>query len=248
MMIKTFIAEDEEPSLNRLKRLLEEYPNLQLVGTALNGIAAIEEVNKLRPDLLLLDIKMPGKNGFEVLEELEYVPLVIFITAYNQYAIKAFEENAVDYLLKPVSPKRLTSSINRVLERKIPMDINLFNDLFKKGYRPDYIRRFTVKRGDEILIIPEEQVYYFKAEEGYIFLHTYSNHFFFEMTLRDLEKNLNPSKFCRIHKSYIVALDQILKIKKWFKGEVMVEMKDEQGSILKVSRNFKPLLLKRLPK
>ena len=215
MMINTFIAEDEEPSLNRLRRLLNEYPNLQLVGTAFDGITAIQEINRLRPDLLLLDIKMPGKNGFEVLDGLEYVPLVIFITAYNQYAIKAFEENAVDYILKPVSPKRLASAIDRVLERKIPLDLNLFKELFKKGYSPNHIRRFTVKRGDEILIIPEEQVCFFKAEEGYIFLHTYSDYFFFEMTLKDLEKSLNPSKFCRIHKSYIVALDQILKLKKW---------------------------------
>lgn len=246
MKIKTFVAEDEPHSLTRLKGLLEEFPELSVVGEARNGINAIKKIDDIRPDLVFLDIHMPGATGFEVLERISENPMVVFITAYDIYAIKAFEENAVDYILKPLSKDRLRRTVDRVIRlnsRLGDMDLEKLR-LVIKG--KDIIRRFIIKTGDEIQIIPEEEVLYFSAEDKYVFLHTADNRYFFDMTLKELEESLDPDKFCRIHKSWIISLDKIEKMRKWFHGEYIVELKNLPDTSLKVSRSYKAALQEKL--
>jgi DNA-binding LytR/AlgR family response regulator len=248
MSIKTFIAEDEPLSAERLKDLLRVFPDIDVIGEAGDGPSAIEKINRLKPRLVFLDIHMPGASGFDVLEQIHYTPLpmVIFITAYDQYALKAFEENAVDYILKPLSGERLKKAVTRVLDRSVSPDRQLLEQLRLAMAKQEHIKRFTVSRADEILIIPQEKVFYFKSEDKYTFLYTADDRFFFDMTLKELEQNLDPRHFCRIHKSCIVALDKITKIKKWFQREVLAQINDESRTSLKVSRNYKPELLNRL--
>jgi DNA-binding LytR/AlgR family response regulator len=246
--IKAFIAEDEPLSAERLKDLLDKFPDISVIGEAGDGISAVKQINRLKPGLLFLDIHMPGASGFEVLEQIDYRPrpLVIFITAFDQYALKAFEENAVDYILKPLSLERLEKSVNRVIQRNAVIDERMLERLRLAMGMQDYMKRFTVSRGDEIIIIPEHRVYYFKAEDKYTFLYTDKDRFFFDLTLKELEQCLDPHCFCRIHKSTIVALEKIVKIKKWFKRDVLLQLDDPQRTSLKVSRIYKPGLMKRL--
>ena len=246
MKIKAFITEDEPHSLERLKELLQDFPDLTVVGEAMDGISAVKLINEMKPDLVFMDIQMPGATGFEVLDQIHYDPMIVFVTAFDKYAIRAFEKNAVDYILKPTSKERLTKAVKKVIEKNYKIsDMDLIR--LKQTLREkDYLFRFIVKVKDEILIFPEEDVYYFKAEDKYIFLYTKDKHFFFDMSLKELEKNLNPHKFCRIHKSAIVAIDKIKKIKKWFHSDYILELKDQQDSRLKVSRNYKAALLEKL--
>lgn len=231
MLINSIIVEDEEHSLNRLKKLLNNFDYIRLVGEAREGEEAVELIEQKRPDLIFLDINLPGKNGFEILRDISYEPLVIFVTAYQEYAIKAFEENAVDYLLKPFDLKRLKMSIERVIERKQVIDKNLL----EKFISNKYLKKFSIKDRDIILIIPEEEIYYFKAEDKYVFLCTRDDEYYYDNTLKNLEEILDPEKFIRIHKSYIVSIEHIKRFKKYFTRDYMLEL--DNGIELKIGRS-----------
>ncbi len=235
MKFRTVIAEDEPHSLERLKDLLKAFEKIQIVGEAVDGFDAIEKIESLKPDLVFLDIQMPGATGFEVLEKINQKPTIIFVTAYDSYAIKAFEAKALDYILKPTSKERLAQTVNRVLELRKHSTPGwapgLIEDLKHAVMGKSYLKRFAVKTGDEILIIAESDVFYFNADKKYNFLHTKSKRFFFEMTLKELEDSLDPEIFCRIHKSAIVSLDKIKKLKKWFHSELIVQLNDSEGTI-----------------
>ncbi len=246
MRIKTFIAEDEPHSRERLRELLGDFPELSLSGEAGDGIEAVEKINSLRPELVFLDIRMPGASGFDVLEKIKVNPMVVFVTAYDNYAIKAFEENAIDYILKPVSKERLEKTVKKVVRlnnRLGDLDLRRLKQVLKGS---EYPRRFIVKKGEEIRIIPEEEVYYFSSEDKYVFLHNKNGRYFFEMTLKELEESLDPDKFCRIHRSWIIALDKIKTMKKWFHGEYLVELDDHPDTVLKISRRHKGKLQEKL--
>ena len=246
MKIRVFIAEDEPHSLDRLRSLLEEYSDFTIVGEAQDGIEAIKKIDRLKPDLLFLDIQIPGATGFQVLEKIKVDPMVVFVTAYDRYAIRAFEENAIDYILKPFSPQRFSKAVKKIVEKNYRLSQSDVDRLKLSLKEPDYLRRFVVKLGDEIRILPEADVYFFKADNKYVFLHTKDKHYFFDLSLKDLEQNLDPDKFCRIHKSFIVSIDKIKKLKRWFHGEFLVEMKDATESTLKVSRGYKNRLQAKL--
>ncbi len=246
MKIKTFIAEDEPNSMERLKELLQDFPELSVEGEAADGLQAIKSINRQKPDLVFLDIRMPGATGFEVLEKIEANPMVIFVTAYDEYAIKAFEENAVDYILKPTSKERLSKAVKRVLDLNFRLDHMDLLRLKQSLKKDSYLHRFVVKKGDEIRIFPEEDVCYFKAQDKYVFLHTADKQYFYDLPLKELEEKLDPDRFCRIHRSHIVSLDKIKKIKKWFHSEYIVELKDDARTTLKVSRNYKSALQEKL--
>jgi DNA-binding LytR/AlgR family response regulator len=244
--IKTFIAEDEPNSMERLKELLKEFPELSVEGEAGDGLQAIKSINSQKPDLVFLDIRMPGATGFEVLEKIEANPMVIFVTAYDEYAIKAFEENAVDYILKPTAKDRLSKAVKRVLDLNFRLDHMDLLRLKQAIKRESYLRRFVVKKADEIQIFAEDEVYYFNAQDKYVFLHTQDKQFFYDLPLKELEEKLDPDNFCRIHRSHIVSLGKILRIKKWFHSEYIVELKDDARATLKVSRNYKAALQDKL--
>jgi len=245
MKIRSIIVEDESHSIERLKFLLKDLKNIQIIGEAQDGKAAIELINNLKPELIFLDIQLPGTSGFGVLEKISYPVMVIFVTSYDQYAIKAFEKNAVDYILKPTSKERLKKAVERVINLNKRLDENTIEVLKSMFEKSSYMTRFAVKLGDEILIIPQEDVYYFNAEDKYVFLHTYDRKFFYDATLKELEDILDPEIFCRIHKSYIVSINKIKKLKKEFFSEYSAVL-DDNKTILKVGRNFLPKLRKNL--
>lgn len=244
--MKAVIVEDESYSLDRLIKLLSSFQEIEIVGTAGDGETAIEIINRRKPDVIFLDIELPVFNGFEVVRRLNYNPKVVFITAYDRYAIKAFEINSVDYILKPVEPDRLKNTIQRLKEEKTGINGSVIESLLKSIKSRGYLKHFSIKKGDEIIILPEEEVYYFKAEDKYVFLCSYNGEYFYDATLKELEEKLDPEKFIRIHRSYIVSLDKILKIKKWFLGEYRVELKDKENTTLKISRSYLPEIKKKL--
>ncbi len=237
-MIKTVLVEDEPHSLERLREVLQGAPDLDIVGEATDGLSAIELINELQPELVFLDIHMPGCNGFEVLSRLSCRPMVVFVTAFDQFALKAFEASAVDYLLKPSSRERILQSVARVLERKKPVDAHLLDALRSALGKPQYLRRFLVKIGEEILVVPERDVLCFQAEDKYVNLVTEGRTFVTDFTLKDLEQRLDPECFARIHKSTIVALSRVKKLTRWFQGSLVVILDDHAGTRLSVGRNY----------
>ncbi len=237
--MRAVIVEDEKPSRERLKNLLAEL-GVEVIGEAGDGKDALKAIEKLKPDVVFLDINLPELSGMEVLSKLKFRPKVVFVTAYDQYAVKAFEENAVDYILKPFSKERLKKAIERAKE----VNERVLERL--EAISKEYMRMFPVKLGNEIFIIPEEDVYYFKAEEKYVFLVTKDKEYFCDFTLKELERRLDPKKFCRVHKSYMVAIEKIKKISPWFSGAHIITLKDDEGTKIKVSRGYYPLLRKKL--
>jgi len=245
MKIRSIIVEDEPHSIERLKYLLKDLKDIQIIGEAQDGKAAIELINKLKPELIFLDIQLPGTSGFGVLEKISYPVMVIFVTSYDQYAIKAFEENAVDYILKPTSKERLKKAVEKIINLNKRLDENTIEVLKSMFEKNSHMSRFAVKLKDEILIIPQEDVYYFNAEDKYVFLHTYDRKFFYDATLKELEDILDPEIFCRIHKSYILSINKIKKLKKEFFSEYSAVL-DDNKTILKIGRNYLPKLKKNL--
>lgn len=235
--IKSIIVEDEFHSLERLKTLLNGFTQIDIIGEASDGETAVRIINELKPDLVFLDIQLPVYDGFAVLQKLSVKPKIIFVTSYDQYAIKAFEENAVDYILKPTSKERLEKSIERIMQSASPIDEQLIL-LLKKKIFPEYISRFAVKFKEDILIIPEDKVYYFKADNKYLFLATNEREFFYDSVLKNLVNILNPEKFIRVSKSYIVSIDKIARISKWFLSDYSIILSDKNNTSIKIGRKY----------
>ena len=246
MQINTMIIEDELLAMKRMENLLSDIEEVVIVGKASTGAEAVEKANSLRPDLLFVDIELPGMSGFEVISKLEYKPMIIFATAYDQYALKAFDLNSVDYILKPATRERVETAVRRVLARGGATSTDMAEFISAMLKKEKIRRRFSVRRGEEILIIPQEDVYFFKADIKYIFLCTYDREFFVTSTLRDLEATLDPDLFCRIHKSIIISLDKIEKIEKVVASDYWVRMADVERTSFRISRTFLPALKEKL--
>lgn len=238
MNLRALVVEDEPHSLSRLQFLLQGIADVEIVGTAENGESAIQLLDQLKPDLVLLDIQLPGMTGFDVLSRASHRPAVIFITAFNQYAVKAFEENAVDYLLKPTSKERLSTAVAKVRQSCHPLSSQLIESIRQAMDKGKRNRMFTVKSNEDILLIPENDICFFKAEDKYVFLCTRERSFFYESTLKELESRLDPDLFLRIHKSFIVALGKIRKIQKWFLNDYILEINDAAHTQLRIGRSY----------
>ncbi len=239
MQIRTIIIDDEKLARSRLKRLLSKYENIQILGEAQNGQEGLALIEQFEPDLILLDIKMPLLSGFEMLTRLKKSPYIIFTTAYDQYALQAFEENTIDYLLKPISQAKLDraiSKVTRILQQgsSAPLDLERLVQAITSKQR--HIKRFSVKVGDRIFIIPDDEIYYFHAEDKYTFLNTAKADHIIPFTLKELEEKLDPDRFCRVHRSFIVNLEKIEVIHKWFGGKLQLKLKN--GKEMVVSQNY----------
>ncbi|MBL8236359.1 MAG: response regulator [Bryobacterales bacterium] len=202
--MKVIIVDDERRARERLARLLSPFPDLNVVAEAENGLDAISCIDALKPDAVFLDIQMPGIDGFEVLENLTFRPQIIFATAYDQYAIRAFEANAVDYLLKPIEADRLSLAVARLRERQSSLDAFLRS-------RPP-LKRLVGKRLQRLHVLPVEQIEYFLADGELVFAVTAAGRHMLNTTLRDLESRLAPDQFIRIHKSAIVNLSHVAEL------------------------------------
>ena len=232
---RAVIVDDEELARRVLRELLRAHNEVEVVAECRNGFEAVKVVAELKPDLLFLDVQMPKLDGFEVLELIAEGPAVIFVTAYDQYALRAFEAHAVDYLLKPFGADRLKVALERVKERlggKLPPPAEL-----AAAARPParYLERIVVKDGSRVHIIPVSKLDYAEAQDDYVALAVEGKKHLKQQTLSNLEKALDPERFLRIHRSYIVNLDRLGKVEPYGKDTHVVIL--TTGTQLPVSRS-----------
>ncbi len=233
--IRAIVVDDEKLACQYLIELLQDYPDIQVVAECRNGFEAVKAVAEFEPDLLFLDIQMPKLNGFEVIELIEHPLAVVFVTAYDQYAQKAFDAHALDYLLKPFSKDRLAEAIEKVLrnlDRAMPSGHEL-----KEAARPadTFLQRIVVRDGTSVTIIPEDQINYIQAEDDYVAIHSGNKSWLKHQTLSSLEQALNPNRFVRIHRSAIVHVECIARIEPYTKDRQVAILKD--GTRLFISRS-----------
>ena len=237
--MKALIIDDERLARTELKRMLNSFKDIKVVGEAVNADDALEKIQQLRPELLFLDIQMPGKTGFEMLEELDSVPTVIFTTAYDEYALKAFEYNALDYLLKPIEPKRLEETVNKLVEKKRKKTIS---DLDKEILSES--DQVFVKDGDRCWFVKLESVRVFESEGNYVRIYFEDHKPLILRTLNYLDERLDDKTFFRANRKHIVNLKWIASIEPWLNGGLLVKLKD--GQKIEVSRRqaikFKDML------
>ena len=226
MTIRIIIVDDEPLARERIRSMLECEKDSQIVAECGNGPDAVAAIRKLAPDLVFLDVQMPGMDGFEVLRSLkgESLPLVIFVTAYDQHAVKAFEVHALDYLLKPFKPARFKETVARArqtlaLRHTEAATQNLLQMLARAEPAREYLTRIPVRTGDRIVVVRSSQVEYIEAAGNYAILHVGKESHILRETLTSLEEKLDPRKFLRINRSTIVSLDQIKEFRPLFKGE-----------------------------
>jgi two-component system LytT family response regulator len=237
--MKALIIDDERLARVELKRLLSPHKDINIVGEAVNVDDALSKITELSPDLIFLDIQMPGKNGFELLEELDSVPTVIFTTAYDEYALKAFEYNALDYLLKPIEPKRLEDTIKKVIERnKKDTAASLEQPVLKEE------DQIFVKDGEKCWFVKLSTIRLMESEGNYVRLYFDDNKPLILRTLNYLDERLDSKTFFRASRKHIINLKWIESIEPWLNGGLLVKLKG--GNKVEVSRRqaikFKEML------
>lgn len=239
--IRAIIIEDEELGRELIKNYLKDRDDIEIIAECENGFEGIKTIQEMNPDLVFLDIQMPKLNGFEMLEILDERPEIIFTTAYNQYAIQAFELNAIDYLLKPFSKERLLDALDKAekrLESKSPGTDKIRN-LVQQPLE-EIIERVVVKSNNKIHVIPVEKIRYLEAQDDYVMIYTTEGKHLKQATMKYFEKHLNPNDFMRVHRSYIIRLDQVVQLEPYGKDNYVAKLKD--GPSVKISKSgFKNL-------
>jgi two-component system LytT family response regulator len=230
MSVKTIIIDDERLARTELKKLLQEHNDIEVVDEATNVEEGLEKIELHNPDLIFLDIQMPGKTGFDLLEELDKIPKVIFTTAYDEYAIKAFEVNALDYLLKPIEPKRLTDSIQKVFieNNKESSEENSNKSLLNEN------DQVFVKDGEKCWFVKLNEIRLFESVGNYAKVYFGSNKPLILKSLNSLEERLDDKYFFRANRKHIINLRWVEKIEPYFNGGLLVELKG--GEKIEISR------------
>jgi two-component system LytT family response regulator len=233
--LRTIIVEDEELARNLMKSFLKENDKIEIIAECENGFEGVKMINELKPDLVFLDIQMPKITGFEMLELLEHKPQIIFATAYDQFALKAFEFNAADYLLKPYSKDRLSEAVDKVAGRiAAEGSISDVADKIMEFPRGEFLDRVVVKDRHKIHIIPVDQIRYVESMDDYVMIYTNEGRHMKQKTMKYFESALNPKDFVRIHRSYIVKVEEIHEIQQYEKESYIVILHDKTK--LKVSK------------
>jgi two-component system LytT family response regulator len=258
--IRTFIVDDEALAREAIRLRLAGETDIEIVGEASNGPDAVRQMAKLRPDLLFLDIQMPEMDGFEVIERTaeDHLPIVVFVTAYDQYALKAFEANALDYLLKPFTERRFEAALNRAREEVSRASheqsqerlLTVLNDRMRTrdqreasqaGTSEPFLTRLTVKRDERLALLRVDDVDWIESSANYACLHVGATSYVVRMTMSEFERRLDPLKFARIHRSFIVQIDRIASIAPVWHGDFDLTLKD--GTVLRLTRNYRSRLL-----
>ena len=248
--LNAIIADDEAQLRIHLKsKLADLWPELTICGEAQNGLEALELIESCRPAIAFLDIKMPGLTGIEAAQRISSDCRVVFITAFDQYAIEAFENEAVDYILKPVTDKRLRKTIQR-LKKQIsgisdpPTDFSATMDRLLAALNdkqsPGYLKWIKVRHGEEVRLIAIDDVCYFKAEDKYTLVRTLEKESLIKKSIRQLSEELNPEQFWRIHRGSIINVNRIAGVHRSFAGRLIINLKDLPET-LTVSRSYAPL-------
>jgi two-component system LytT family response regulator len=232
MPIKAIIIDDERLARNELKKLLEQHPEIQIIDEASNVDEGVEKIDLMHPELIFLDIQMPGKTGFDLLSELEKSPKVIFTTAYDEFALKAFEVHALDYLLKPIDPKRLADAIQK-LQAEIELERATLNTANVRGPLSESDQVF-VKDGEKCWFVKLEEIRLFESVGNYAKVYFSTNKPLILKSLNALEERLDEHVFFRANRKHIINLHWIEKIEPYFNGGLLVELKG--GEKIEISR------------
>jgi two-component system LytT family response regulator len=239
MSISCLIIDDEKLARDLVSEFLEAYPDIEVVGQCATGKQAVKAIDDEKPQLIFLDVQMPAMTGFDVLENITHQPFVVFSTAYDQYAIKAFEKNAVDYLLKPVDEERFAQAVERAMER-IKKDESNIGDLIDviEGRSSDtkYSSHIFVQKSEKLLNLEVGEILHLEASGDYTILSTDTDQFVSSTGITKLESKLNPEMFIRIHRSTIINLKKLKEIEKHFNGGLIVKM--QNGKTFPVSRTY----------
>ncbi len=250
MRVKTIIVDDEPLARERISQLLGKDSDFEIVSECADGLAAISAINECQPDLIFLDVEMPEISGFDVLRELdaERMPAIVFVTAFDQYTIQAFDANAVDYLLKPFSEERFRQAVSRArqhLQLKSGNDygqrlLRLFDHFsLNKGF----LERLIVSHKNRLILIPVSDVDWIESYGNYLKIHTGDKTYLLRQTMKNLETRINPEKFLRIHRATLVNLDRIKELQPMFGRQYAVILRDDTE--LTLSRNYRKAVLEK---
>jgi two-component system LytT family response regulator len=241
---KTLIIEDERLAREELKLLLKDYLEIEIIGEAKNGEEGLQKIKEHKPDLLFLDVSMPGMTGFEMLKHLEEIPRVIFITAYDEYALKAFEVNALDYILKPVDPDRLKEALAKLSAPEDDFVSNQAESLCRKNRQLTLNDRVFIKDGEKCWFIELSKVRMLESEGNYVKVYFDNFKPLILRSLNSFEDRLDPEYFFRANRKFIINLNWVSNIENWFNGGLQVELRE--GEKVEISRRqairFKELL------
>ncbi len=233
--LRAIIVEDEELARNLIKEYLKENPAVEIIGEFPDGFSGAKAINDMKPDLVFLDIQMPKLTGFEMLEILDHKPKIIFTTAFDQYAIKAFEMNAVDYLLKPYSRERFKNAVDKVFQQMKAGEDTPIKGITEHLDRSDEkLERVVVKSGKKINVVATKEIDYLEAQDDYVMLYCSSGKYLKQKTMNYFEAHLDPKQFIRVHRSYIVRVDQIDRLELYEKDSYRIHLK--KGTTLPVSK------------
>jgi two-component system LytT family response regulator len=245
--IRCLIVDDEPLAREKLRGMLKKHPEVETIGECVNGKEAVAAIQKENPDLLFLDIQMPEMDGFGVLKAIpaEKIPRVIFVTAYDKYALRAFEVYALDYLLKPFDRERFDKALQRArleIQRDRGGDTNerILALLEEIKHKPKHLERIVIKSNGRIFFLKSEESDWIEAEGNYVRIHTGKESYLIRETITSLESQLNPKRFLRIHRSTIVNIDRIKELQPWFHGDYRILLKD--GTQLTMSRSYREKL------
>ena len=245
--LRSVIVDDERLARSLLRSMLEEHPDIEIAGEFENGEEAIIGIRRIEPDVVFLDVQMPRKTGIEVLRELgkERDAEVVFVTAYDEYALQAFEANAVDYLLKPFDDERLAETLERVRARVVTPDAGGYAQrvaslLESLGAQSQYVDRIAVKRGEKIFLQPVEEIELFESEGKYVRIHAGGEHYMIRETMIQLGQILDPRTFIRISRSEIINIARIREIQPWFRGDYVVTL--ESGRNVNTTKSYRDSL------
>jgi len=232
--ISVIIIDDENLARNIVRKFLSDIPDIEILSKCSNGFEALKAINDLKPDIIFLDIQMPKITGFEMLELLENPPVIIFTTAYDQYALKAFEVSAADYLLKPFSQERFSDALGKAKNAVINKQNNTqtINSLVRNiDDKSGYLERVVVKNGSKISIIPTDKIDRLEAEDDYVMIHTAESKHLKQKTMKYFEDHLDPNIFIRVHRSHIVKVSAIKQIELFEKDSYRVIFQDGRTSV-----------------
>jgi two-component system LytT family response regulator len=236
MKMRAIIADDEELARLVLREYISHIEDIEIVAECANGFDAVKAIGELKPDLIFLDIQMPKLDGFEVLELVDRAPAVVFVTAYDQYAMKAFDAAAVDYLLKPFDMARFRAALEKARQRlgektvAVPL-IELKNAAQAPGHKAE---RVVVRDGTKVHLIPVNQLDYAEAQDDYVALHSGGKSYLKQQTISSLEESLDRTKFVRVHRSFLINLERVAKIEPYTKDTRLAVLAD--GARIPVSR------------
>ncbi len=238
MKTTCIIVDDEKLARDLLREYVELFPELEVIAECSKGSEAVENINSLKPELIFLDVQMPGMNGFDVLDEIDHDPYVIFTTAYDKYAIRAFEKNAVDYLLKPLDEERFKVAVNRAVARKSieQSDIGELLRTLKHEDKESYESHLFVQKSEKLFNLPVEEIIFLEASGDYTVINAKNDQFVSSLGIGKIEELLNPEIFIRVHRSTIVNINFLKEIERHFNGGMIVKMLN--GKSFPVSRTY----------